>query len=77
MPPAVALTYGLAGPQDISGMTGRQMLEAMMAGKLPAPPISQTLGFGWSKSATANACSKVKPARTCSIRSAACTVAGR
>ena len=45
MPPAVALTYGLAGPQDISGMTGRQMLEAMIAGKLPAPPISQTLGF--------------------------------
>jgi uncharacterized protein (TIGR00369 family) len=45
MPPAVALTYGLAGPQDISGMTGRQMLEAMIAGKLPAPAISQTLGF--------------------------------
>jgi uncharacterized protein (TIGR00369 family) len=45
MPSAVALTYGLAGPQDISGMTGRQMLEAMIAGKLPAPPISQTLGF--------------------------------
>jgi len=45
MPPAVALNYGLVGPQDISGMTGRQMLEAMIAGKLPAPPISQTLGF--------------------------------
>ena len=45
MPSAVALTYGLAGPQDISGMTGRQMLEAMIAGKLPAPPISGLVGF--------------------------------
>ena len=45
MPPALALIYGLAKPEDVSGMTGRQMLEAMVAGKLPAPPIAQTLGF--------------------------------
>ena len=26
-------------------MTGREMLQAMIEGKLPAPPIAQTLGF--------------------------------
>jgi uncharacterized protein (TIGR00369 family) len=40
-----ALSYGVANPQDVVGMTGRQMLEAMIAGKLPAPPIAQTLSF--------------------------------
>jgi len=34
MPPAFALTYGIAKPEDVSGMT-----------ELPAPPIAQTLGF--------------------------------
>src|SRR5580700_9817312 len=45
MPPAVALTYGIAKPEDISGMTGREMLQAMVEGKIPAPPIAQTMGF--------------------------------
>ena len=45
MPPAFALTYGIAKPEDVLAMTGRQMLEAMIAGELPAPPIAQTLGF--------------------------------
>ena len=45
MPPAVSLTYGIAKPEDISAMTGREMLQAMIEGKLPAPPIAQTLGF--------------------------------
>src|SRR5580698_3357317 len=45
MPPAYALTYGVATPADISGMTGREMLQAMIEGKIPAPPIAQTLGF--------------------------------
>jgi hypothetical protein len=45
MPPAFALTYGIAKPEDVSGMTGREMLQAMIDGKLPAPPIAQTLGF--------------------------------
>ena len=45
MPPAFALTYGIAKPEDVSAMTGREMLQAMIEGKLPAPPIAQTLGF--------------------------------
>jgi uncharacterized protein (TIGR00369 family) len=45
MPPAVSLTYGIAKPEDVSAMTGREMLQAMIEGKLPAPPIAQTLGF--------------------------------
>jgi uncharacterized protein (TIGR00369 family) len=45
MPPAIALTYGLANPEDVSGMTGREMLQAMVEGRIPAPPIAQTLGF--------------------------------
>jgi len=40
-----SFTYGVATSADIAGMTGRQMLEAMVAGKIPAPPISQTLSF--------------------------------
>src|SRR6516162_1648335 len=41
MPPAFALTYGLAKPEHVSGMTGREMLQAMIEGKVPAPPIAQ------------------------------------
>ena len=38
-------TYGIAKPDDVAGMTGRQMLQAMIDRKLPAPPIAQTLSF--------------------------------
>ena len=37
--------YGVASSQDLAGMTGRQMLQAMIDGRLPAPPISETLNF--------------------------------
>jgi uncharacterized protein (TIGR00369 family) len=40
-----SFTYGVAQPADVAGMTGRQMLEAMIEGKIPAPPIAQTLSF--------------------------------
>jgi uncharacterized protein (TIGR00369 family) len=40
-----ALTYGIARPADVAEMTGLDMLQAMIAGKLPAPPIAQTLSF--------------------------------
>src|SRR6202034_260041 len=32
MPPAVALTYGIAKPEDVSGMSGREMLQAVVEG---------------------------------------------
>ncbi|SNS42564.1 uncharacterized domain 1-containing protein [Sphingomonas laterariae] len=38
--------YGVATPQQIAGMSGREMLEAMIAGHLPAPPIARLMGFG-------------------------------
>jgi uncharacterized protein (TIGR00369 family) len=42
---APSFTYGLPNTADVAGMTGRQMLQAMIEGKIPAPPIAQTLTF--------------------------------
>jgi uncharacterized protein (TIGR00369 family) len=38
-----ALTYGLANPKDVAGMTGKEFLQALQDGRLPAPPIMQPL----------------------------------
>ncbi len=45
MTKAAAIVYGVASPEDVAALSGRQVLQAMIDGKLPAPPISQTLGF--------------------------------
>ena len=37
--------YGLADPKDTAGLTGREVLQAMMLGELPAPPMAKTLDF--------------------------------
>ena len=42
---APLLSYGLVKPEDVAAMTGREMMQAMIDRKLPAPPITQTLGF--------------------------------
>jgi uncharacterized protein (TIGR00369 family) len=42
---APSFDYGLANPDDVAGMTGREMLQAMIDRKIPAPPIAQTLNF--------------------------------
>ncbi len=42
---APSLRYGVATPEDIAGMTGLQVMQALIDGKLPAPPIAQTLSF--------------------------------
>ncbi len=42
---APSLRYGIAKPADVAGMTGREILQALIEGKIPAPPISQTLSF--------------------------------
>ena len=39
------IVYGVASPGQIAGRTGLQMLQAMIDGELPAPPIAQALGF--------------------------------
>ncbi len=37
--------YGLADPKALAAMTGREVLEAIMTGELPAPPMARTLDF--------------------------------
>lgn len=37
--------YGVARPDEISGLNGRQILQAIIDGRLPAPPISKSLTF--------------------------------
>lgn len=38
-------TYGLVSPQVLTSYSGIEFLRAIVAGSLPQPPISQTLGF--------------------------------
>jgi uncharacterized protein (TIGR00369 family) len=40
-----AYSYGIAAPQDVAGKTGKELLEAISDGRLPAPPIAQVLTF--------------------------------
>ncbi|OWQ45895.1 aromatic compound catabolic protein [Roseateles noduli] len=37
--------HGVATMAEIAGLTGLEQMEAMLAGKLPPPPIAQTLDF--------------------------------
>lgn len=38
-------SYGVLAPDQLAGLSGREQLEAMIAGRLPAPPIGRTMGF--------------------------------
>ena len=40
-----AYCYGVAKPEQIVRLTGKQVLQAIIDGSLPHPPISQTLSF--------------------------------
>ena len=37
--------YGVANPEEIARLTGKEILQAIIDGSLPHPPISQTLTF--------------------------------
>jgi uncharacterized protein (TIGR00369 family) len=37
--------YGVAAPEEVRGLTGLQILQAIIDGRLPAPPIARTLTF--------------------------------
>src|SRR5262250_1809111 len=39
------IRYGLATPAEAAGKTGRELLQAIIEGALPAPPICDTLSF--------------------------------
>ena len=45
MDPTTKLRYGLATQAEVSGKTGREMLQAIVDGALPMPPICETLSF--------------------------------
>ncbi len=42
---AAGMQYGLAAKEDFARYSGLQLLQRMIAGELPAPPIARTLGF--------------------------------
>jgi uncharacterized protein (TIGR00369 family) len=44
MRPATA-TYGVVNPKDIVGLSGKEILQRISDGRLPAPPIAQTLNL--------------------------------
>lgn len=37
--------YGVAKPDEMAGLSGLEAMQAMIEGRLPAPPIAKTLGF--------------------------------
>lgn len=45
MSSATARRYGLAEPHEIATMTGKEVLQAIIEGRLPQAPISETLTF--------------------------------
>jgi uncharacterized protein (TIGR00369 family) len=46
MDPTSGIRYGLATPAEVAGKTGRDILQAIIDGILPQPPICETLSFG-------------------------------
>jgi uncharacterized protein (TIGR00369 family) len=46
MGPTTEIRYGLATPAELAGKTGRDFLQAAIEGRLPQPPICETLSFG-------------------------------
>ena len=37
--------FGVARPEQVAGLNGLEVMRALLAGELPAPPISETLDF--------------------------------
>ena len=37
--------YGVAKPETVAGLTGKEILQGIIEGRLPHPPISETLTF--------------------------------
>lgn len=58
------LRYGVATPSDVIGLSGLEIFQAMFDGKLPMPPISETLGFLAIEVANGRAVFQGRPALT-------------
>lgn len=41
-----SIRYGLATPAEVAGKTGREILQAIVDGAVPQPPICETMSFG-------------------------------
>ena len=41
----VEISYGVADPEKLRRLTGLELLRAMIAGEIPAPPMAERLGF--------------------------------
>ena len=39
------IRYGLPTPEEVAGRTGREILQAIIDGVLPQPPIAETMSF--------------------------------
>jgi uncharacterized protein (TIGR00369 family) len=45
MDSGIGLRYGVASPEDFAGKTGREILQAIIDGELPQPPIAEAMSF--------------------------------
>jgi uncharacterized protein (TIGR00369 family) len=45
MDPRTGLRYGVATPEEFAGKTGREVLQAIIDGELPQPPIAEAMSF--------------------------------
>lgn len=52
---------GIASREDIEGLSGLEMLQAIVAGELPSPPIGATMGFRLVEVAPGRAVFEARP----------------
>jgi uncharacterized protein (TIGR00369 family) len=45
MSATMSIRYGLASPAEVAGKSGREVLQAIVEGALPQPPICETMSF--------------------------------
>jgi uncharacterized protein (TIGR00369 family) len=53
--------FGLASPEQLAGMTGLELLQAMIEGRVPAPTIARTMGFRLAEVAPGRAVFEGRP----------------
>ena len=53
----------VADPAEVGRMSGREFLQAIIDGRLPAPPIASTLSFWLTEMAMASSLSRATPGR--------------
>jgi hypothetical protein len=69
--------FGVTAREDIAGLTGREFLQAIIDGRLPAPPIAKVLSLALTEVGDGFAVFEGETGRISSIPLAASTAAGR